>query len=159
MGSRPGEHRLVHPLARAPQFVGRETELGILSELWRGGTRGVVALVGLGGAGKTAVAARFIEQVSGGELEPRPTGLFVWSFYQEPDAGFFLEELHRYLSAAGPACATGERSWPDSPFEQLRSQRAARTFWFWMASSVCSVGRGTRRERSDSLKIRCSRAC
>ncbi len=102
------KYRLIHPLPQAPQFVGRETELLALSEVWRSGTRGVVALVGLGGAGKTAVAARFLEQLIGGELSPRPAGLFVWSFYQEPDAGFFLEELNRYLTPAGSAGPTAK---------------------------------------------------
>jgi hypothetical protein len=27
----------------------------------------------------------------------RPAGLFVWSFYQKPDAGHFLQELYRYF--------------------------------------------------------------
>ena len=109
MAWQPSEHRVVHPLPRAPQFVGRDVELGALSDLWRRGTRGVVALVGLGGAGKTAIAARFLEALCAGDLTPRPAGLFAWSFYQEPDAGFFLEELHRYFTPAGspPAPAKG----------------------------------------------------
>ena len=105
MAWHPSEHRLVHPLPRAPQFVGRDAELIALRELWRDGARGVVALVGLGGAGKTAIAARFLEELSRGDLTPRPAGLFVWSFYQEPDVGFFLEELHRYFTPAGSPSA------------------------------------------------------
>ena len=58
----------------------------------------MVALVGLGGAGKTAIAARFLDELSAGELSPHPTGLFVWSSYQEPDTGYFLQELHRYFT-------------------------------------------------------------
>jgi hypothetical protein len=95
----PSEHRLVHPLPRAPQFVGRDAELTALKKLWSGGTRGVVALVGLGGAGKTAIAARFLEDLREGKLLPPPAGLFVWSFYQEPDAGYFLQELYRYFTS------------------------------------------------------------
>ncbi len=98
MAWHPSEHRLVHPLPRAPQFVGRDTELSALKELWTGGARGVIALVGLGGAGKTAIAARFLDELREGKLSPRPTGLFVWSFYQEPDTGYFLQELHRYFT-------------------------------------------------------------
>ena len=84
--------------ALAPQFVGREHELDLLRTLWRNGTRGVIALVGLGGAGKTAIAARFLEELVKGEQLSRPEGLFVWSFYHEPDAGYFLQELHRYFA-------------------------------------------------------------
>jgi hypothetical protein len=94
----PGEHCVVHALPLAPQFVGREHELDLLRTLWRSGTRGVVALVGLGGAGKTAIAARFLEELVKGEPLSRPEGLFVWSFYHEPDAGYFLQELHRYFA-------------------------------------------------------------
>ena len=53
-------------------------------------------LWGLGGAGKTAVAARSVSEVLG---VSRPAGgLFVWSFYQEPDAGLFLRELVDYFA-------------------------------------------------------------
>jgi hypothetical protein len=98
MAIHPPEHYVVHPLPLAPQFVGRESELDVLRMLWRDGIRGVVALVGLGGAGKTAIAARFLAELNTREGLPRPAGLFVWSFYQEPDAGYFLQELHRYLT-------------------------------------------------------------
>ena len=98
MAIRPPEHCVVHPLPVVPHFVGREAELDHLRTLWRDGIRGVVALVGLGGAGKTAIAARFLEELNRGEGLARPAGLFVWSFYQEPDAGYFLQELHRYLT-------------------------------------------------------------
>ncbi len=85
--------RVVHPLPSAPDFLGRETELEQLRSFWDDGGRGVLALVGLGGAGKTALAARFLS----GPRHPQG-GLFVWSFYQEPDAGLFLRELFDYFS-------------------------------------------------------------
>jgi hypothetical protein len=89
---------VVHPLPPAPHFVGRDAERSALRNLWQAGFRGVVALVGLGGAGKTAVAARFLDELQGPAGTPRPDGLFVWSFYQEPDAGLFLREAYRYFS-------------------------------------------------------------
>jgi hypothetical protein len=68
-----------------------------------------MALVGLGGAGKTALAARFLAELCQPGNPYRPEGLFVWSFYQEPDAGYFLSEAYRYLTrgAADPAPAKG----------------------------------------------------
>jgi hypothetical protein len=93
----PPDHCQVHPLPGAPQFVGREQELGELMNVWCKAAPGVVALVGLGGAGKTAIAARFLEGLCSPEHPLRPTGLFVWSFYQEPDAGYFLQEAYRYF--------------------------------------------------------------
>jgi hypothetical protein len=98
MDLHPPDYCAVHPLPSAPQFVGREPELDELWSLWRDGVRGVVALVGLGGAGKTAIAARFLEELCAAEQPLRPAGLFVWSFYQEPDAGYFLKEAYRYFS-------------------------------------------------------------
>jgi hypothetical protein len=92
-------------LPPAPHFVGRDRELDALHRLWKTNVRGVVALVGLGGAGKTAVAARFLEGVVSPDAMPRPDGLFVWSFYQEPDAGLFLQEAYHYF-ARGEGSAT-----------------------------------------------------
>ena len=94
---------MVHPLPPAPQFVGRERELEALCASWQSGVRGVVALVGLGGAGKTAIAAHFLDELARPGHPARPDGLFVWSFYQEPDAGYFLNEAYRYF-------ARGDRS-------------------------------------------------
>ena len=72
------------------------------------GARGVVALVGLGGAGKTAIAARFLDELSRGGTDAAPAGLFVWSFYQEPDAGFFLARAASLFHARGPPSAPGK---------------------------------------------------
>jgi hypothetical protein len=103
--------RLVHPLPPTPTFVGREEELEALRRFWNAGAPGVLALVGLGGAGKTAVTARFLEELLTSDRLPRPDGLFVWSFYQEPDAGLFLREAYHYFSRgaspATPAKGTG----------------------------------------------------
>jgi hypothetical protein len=96
---------LVHRLPPAPHFVGREAELDQLRDLWRGRFAGLVALVGLGGAGKTATAARFLDDLLGPEADPRPEGLFVWSFYQEPDAGLFLQQAYRYFCREGAGAA------------------------------------------------------
>jgi hypothetical protein len=105
MSVHPPEVCLFHRLPAAPHFVGREPELAALRAWWRDGLQGVLALVGLGGAGKTAVAARFLNELLRSDPFPRPEGLFVWSFYQEPDASRFLEEAYRYF-ARGSAATT-----------------------------------------------------
>ncbi len=105
MPPRPPNPYVVHPLSAAPVFLGREAELAQLRAFWDNGERGVLSLVGLGGAGKTAVAARFLSDLLGAS---RPAGgLFVWSFYQEPDAGLFLRELFDYFGATCPPAAKG----------------------------------------------------
>lgn len=103
----PPEPCLVHRLPAAPHFVGRAAELQALRACWRDGWRGVLALVGLGGAGKTAVAARFLEELLDGAMLARPEGVFVWSFYQEPHAGRFLHEALLYFAGAAAAPARG----------------------------------------------------
>ncbi len=109
MATHPPDYDMVHPLPSAPQFVGRQAELDELLALWRSGVPGVVALVGLGGAGKTAIAARLVAELCRPEEPSRPEGLFVWSFYQEPDAGYFLSEAYRYFARGqgDPAVARG----------------------------------------------------
>jgi hypothetical protein len=111
VGVHPPDHRLVHPLPIAPQFVGRGVELEALRIYWDTTQSGVVALIGLGGAGKTAIAARFLEELTEAGNPSRPLGLFVWSFYQEPDVGYFLEEAYRYFGGpdahATPAKGAG----------------------------------------------------
>src|SRR5262249_12525283 len=110
MAMHPPQPCVVHPLPPAPHFVGRDLELAELRGLWQNSFRGVLALVGLGGAGKTAVAAPFPAGLLGSDHRPRPHRLFVWSFYQEPDACLFLRELFAYFApdgAAGPAKGSG----------------------------------------------------
>ncbi|MCL4206237.1 MAG: TIR domain-containing protein [Pirellulaceae bacterium] len=74
---------------------------------WRGGGRGVLALVGMGGAGKTAIAERFLRVLPGGLPPdpdvpkdgslPTPHGVFVFSFYDAPNPEAFFEALQMWL--------------------------------------------------------------
>jgi hypothetical protein len=116
MSIHPPEARLVHPLPAAPHFVGREPELETLRAWWSDGSRGVLALVGLGGAGKTTVAARFLDELLSSNHRPRPEGLFVWSFYQDPDPGRFVVPPLRPRQLAGQDCSTSSETpsrWAD----------------------------------------------
>ena len=70
-----------------------------------------MALVGLGGAGKTAVAARFVDELRNPDTVPRPDGLFVWSFYQQPDTGLFLQEAYRYFARGSAPTAAAKAVW------------------------------------------------
>ncbi|HJT36601.1 MAG TPA: ATP-binding protein [Pirellulales bacterium] len=101
--TRPPDPCIVHALPTAPKFVGRERERSDLLRFWADEFTGIVALIGLGGSGKTALAAQFLDEVvraSEGAL--RPNGLFVWSFYREPDAGQFLRQAFQYFSTPSP---------------------------------------------------------
>ncbi len=54
----------VHSLLRARDYQNRP-EFDRLCDWWRDGGEGVCALVGIGGAGKTAVADRFLRVLPG----------------------------------------------------------------------------------------------
>jgi hypothetical protein len=158
MALHPPEQCVVHPLPLVPQFVGREAELDLLRTLWRDGIRGVVALVGLGGAGKTAIAARFLEELNRGEGLTRPAGLFVWSFYQEPDAGYFLQELHRYFNKSDQSSTPAKGA---GLLHLLRDalESGERTCWCSTGWSVCNDKTGARPAFLDRSKNLCSGAC
>ena len=96
----------VHPLLAARDWQDRP-EFDDLCQWWRDGGRGVCGLVGIGGAGKTAVAERFLRALPGlaapgPQLEadpplPTPQGLFVFSFYDAPNPEVFFDALYDWL--------------------------------------------------------------
>src|SRR5687767_9304711 len=98
----PPASRFVHPLLRARDWQSRP-ELTQLCTWWRKNNTGVCALVGIGGAGKTAVAERFLRVLPGllPELEtiPKdytltlPQSIFIFSFYDAPNPDNFFVEL------------------------------------------------------------------
>jgi tetratricopeptide (TPR) repeat protein len=109
---------IVHELPSAPKFIGREQELASLKEFWHSDDN-VLSLIGLGGAGKTALADQFLKWV---EQEETPERLMVWSFYDDPDANAFLETLYRFLTGAEEAEVKGS-GWFHLLREQLSSNR------------------------------------
>lgn len=86
-----------HALQPARHFVGRSALLAELREWSQREGGGVLALQGLGGAGKTAVVEAFLR-------EHAPCGLtFVWSFYEEPRVEAWLGALLAALGAGAGA--------------------------------------------------------
>jgi hypothetical protein len=83
-----------HQLPAAPAFSGREAELEALRAFWLEG-HGVMSLIGIGGAGKTACAERFLAWVRD---SGKADSVIVWSFYDDPDANHFLKSAYRYLT-------------------------------------------------------------
>lgn len=92
-----------HVLPTAPVFTGRQAEMDGLARFWAQPS-GVLSLIGPGGAGKTALTQRFLSWVS--ENDP-PDGVFVWSFYEEPDPNAFLQAAYTYFSRGLTADAHG----------------------------------------------------
>ena len=113
-----------HRLLRARDWQGRP-EFDQLCDWWRSGGHGVCALVGIGGAGKTAIAERFLQVLPGGYPDhpkvpkqrdlPAPARLLVFSFYDVPNPDSFFAELGQWLQSS-----------PHAPREELRLRHAER---------------------------------
>jgi TIR domain/NACHT domain len=97
---------IVHPLPPAPVFVGREREIAFLRDFIASPSARVASLVGLGGAGKTALVSRFIDEITQ-STRPAVDDLFVWSFYLDQDASVFLKTLLAHVGPQEPRDATG----------------------------------------------------
>jgi transcriptional regulator with XRE-family HTH domain len=96
-----------HTLQRARHFVGREDVLDRLKAWFEEPrpTDKVVAIVAVGGTGKTAILERFTGALGDA---PRAGGVLVWSFYEDPRTESFLEQALRYF-APGSEAPPGER--------------------------------------------------
>ncbi len=78
------------------RFFGRRAELALLDEALAGGDTSVVALLGPGGQGKTAIVQHWLAAVGTGPQQPE--GVFLWSFYRGKDADLCLRELYAYAA-------------------------------------------------------------
>jgi tetratricopeptide (TPR) repeat protein len=116
-GSAPRDLLIVHPLPKAKTFIGRERELETLDRFWEAG-RGVLSLVGFGGAGKTAILDRFLDRL---ESQGGYDGILVWSFYDDPDTNAFLRTAVSYFKGG----------------EQTQANGAG---WFYLLSEALSSG-------------------
>jgi tetratricopeptide (TPR) repeat protein len=105
--ARNRQHHFAHPLLRACDWQDRP-EFARLCDWWRQIGKGVCALVGIGGAGKTAVVDRFLRVlpevlppdlgVRKLEALPTPRRLFVFSFYDAPNPDAFFTQLVGWLT-------------------------------------------------------------
>jgi len=101
--SRMPQPRIVHPLLRATDFQPRPLYQQPLEEfIQREPGGGVLALVGIGGSGKTALVREALAAILANRLQARLGGVFVWSFYDEPDPAAFLRSLAGYVSGQEP---------------------------------------------------------
>src|SRR5215471_16685143 len=100
-------YHFAHPLLRARDWQERP-EFVQLCAWWRQVGKGVCALVGIGGAGKTATVERFLRLLPGvlpvelgvrkQESLPKPRQLFVFSFYDAPNPEAFFTQLAAWLT-------------------------------------------------------------
>ncbi len=101
MTSFPRLPRIHHCTSAPYRFFGRSAELALLQAALGGGEPSVLALVGPGGQGKTAIVQHWLESV---QTSPRPPdGIFLWSFYRGKDADLCLRELLAYAEGLAEA--------------------------------------------------------
>jgi hypothetical protein len=85
----------IHHCTSEPyRFFGRAAELALLDAALGGGAESVVALIGPGGQGKTAIVQHWLERLL--TKADRPDGIFLWSFYRGKDADLCLRSLYAY---------------------------------------------------------------
>jgi tetratricopeptide (TPR) repeat protein len=94
MSAFPRPPHLHHCTSEPYRFFGRAEELRWLDEALAGSATSVVALVGPGGQGKTAIVQHWLEQLTSGRRHA--DGIFLWSFYRAKDADLCLRELYAY---------------------------------------------------------------
>src|SRR5262249_46439674 len=83
--------RILHCTSEPLRFFGRSGELELLDASLDETGPSLVALIGPGGQGKTAIVQHWLRHLS------RPVqGLFLWSFYRGKDADLCLREWLAY---------------------------------------------------------------
>ncbi|MFN3200384.1 MAG: helix-turn-helix domain-containing protein [Bradymonadia bacterium] len=117
-------HRVVHPLQRARHFVGRSELMDRLRQWSRGDGPRVLALVALGGAGKTAVVERHLSACL---ADPEAPPCFVWSFYEDPQVERLVDAALSWLGQPrdagleGVLTAPGRRHWIFDGLEMVQA--------------------------------------
>jgi hypothetical protein len=81
-----------HSTSLPHQFFGRRPEIALLDDAVRGGLASVVAFIGPGGQGKTAIVQHWLRSRSESDLD----GMFLWSFYRGKDSDECLRRLFAY---------------------------------------------------------------
>ena len=108
--------RILHCTSEPLVFFGRHEELTMLDRALAEDTTSVVALIGPGGQGKTAIVQHWLhrpsaQQTAGSLHLPVPVdGLFFWSFYRGRDVDLCLREWLAYAEGL-PAPPEVAGSW------------------------------------------------
>jgi tetratricopeptide (TPR) repeat protein len=112
--------RILHATSEPLRFFGRSAELALLDSALAENCPSVVALVGPGGQGKTAIVQHWLHA-----LTTPVDGLFLWSFYRGKDADLCLREWLAYAEGL-PALPEVSASWcVDRLLAVLRRERWA----------------------------------
>lgn len=94
------EQRWCHETTNDQTYVRRANEIRQLNAWFNDPTIRAISLIGIGGAGKTALVGHWLK-VDNKELIRNIRGLFYWSFYVEKDIDQFLLALINFLEDLG----------------------------------------------------------
>jgi hypothetical protein len=122
----PRPVRIHHCTSEPFRFFGRDSELNLLDRALVGGDPSVVALVGPGGQGKTAIVQHWLERIV--NADNRPDGVFLWSFYRGKDADLCLRELYAYAEGLDQVPDVAASFCVDRLLSNLRHERWAVIF-------------------------------
>jgi len=120
-------HCTSHPL----HFFGRCAELNVLDEALAGGQTSLVAMVGPGGQGKTAIVQEWLGRLANRSATPNDSnlnGLFFWSFYRGKDSDLCLRQLLAYAEGLSQAPDVSASYCVDRLVPLLRTERWAVIF-------------------------------
>jgi tetratricopeptide (TPR) repeat protein len=117
----------IHHCTSEPlHFFGRRGELAMLDESLAGGPASVVAFVGPGGQGKTAIVQHWLR--SRAETVAVVDGCFLWSFYRGKESDLCLRELYAYAEGLPSPPDVSASFCVDRLLPRLRSERLAIVF-------------------------------
>src|SRR5579884_817352 len=86
--------RILHSTSQPYRFFGRDAELALLDQALDDRQTSLVALIGPGGQGKTAIVQHWLESFVTGRRQA--DGVFLWSFYRGKDVDRCLRELYAF---------------------------------------------------------------
>jgi hypothetical protein len=114
----------IHHATSLPlHFVGRRAELALLDAAAGLDGPSVVAMVGPGGQGKTAIAQRWLAGLR--ERAGAVDGLFLWSFYRGKDSDLCLRQLLAYAEGLQGPPEVSASYCVDRLLPRLRNERWA----------------------------------
>ncbi|GIW82526.1 MAG: hypothetical protein KatS3mg105_4333 [Gemmatales bacterium] len=114
---------ILHCTSQPFRFFGRERELALLDQAAAGGELSLVALIGPGGQGKTAIAQHWLQRLAAAD-QPFD-GVFLWSFYRGKDADLCLRRLFAYAEGCHHSNNVSASYCVDRLIPRLRSERWA----------------------------------
>ncbi len=105
------------------QFFGRTSELKLLDNAFHQDSPSLVALVGPGGQGKTAIVQTWINRFLSGSKSA--DGVFLWSFYRGKDSDLCIRELYRYAKGLDRITDIAAGYCVDQLLKTIRSEKWA----------------------------------